>query len=97
MLEFLKKKVLLIEDNAGWHRSQQVCLPEGIHVEFLPAYSPELQPAERLWTLVDEPLVNESFETIEELEELLLKRCNVLAQMKETIKNLTNYHWLSFL
>ncbi|AVQ71366.1 hypothetical protein B5D77_08660 [Microcystis sp. MC19] len=27
------------------------------------AYSPELQPAERLWSLVDAPLVNEHFKT----------------------------------
>jgi hypothetical protein len=43
-----KKKVLLVEDNAGWHRSQKVQIPEGITLEFLPPYSPELQPAERL-------------------------------------------------
>ncbi|WP_346294499.1 hypothetical protein [Sphaerothrix gracilis] len=24
-------------------------VPEGIHLEVLPPYSPELQPAERLW------------------------------------------------
>jgi hypothetical protein len=47
---------LLVEDNAGWHRSKKAKIPDGISVQFLPAYSPELQPAERLWTLVDEPL-----------------------------------------
>lgn len=44
-----KKKVLLVEDNAGWHRSVKAKVPEGIAIEFLPAYSAELQPAERLW------------------------------------------------
>lgn len=88
--------MLLIEDNAGWHRSQKAKIPEGIIVEFLPAYSPELQPAERLWTLVDEPLVNQYFETIEELEEVLVLRCNKLLEMKQEIKNLTDYHWLNF-
>jgi hypothetical protein len=33
-------------------------LPEGLPLVPLPAYSPELQPAERLWPLPDEPLVN---------------------------------------
>ena len=89
------RMVLLVQDNAGWHSSQKVKIPEGIILEFLPAYSPELQPAERLWTLVDEPLVNRYFETIDEIEELLIKRCNVLSNMKEEIKNLTNYHWLN--
>ena len=91
-----------MEDNAGWHRSQKVAVPEGITVEFLPPYSPELyakryplgQPAERLWSLVDEPLVNQSFETIDEIEEILVKRCNVLNNMEKEIKDLTNYHWL---
>ncbi len=69
-------------------------IPEGIKVEFLPAYSPELQPAERLWALIDEPLVNKYFETIEEIEEILVKRCNTVSKMNEEIKNLTNYHWL---
>lgn len=68
----------------------------GITLEFLPAYSPELQPAERLWTLVDEPLVNQHFETIEQIEEQLIKRCNILTTMKEEIKNLTNYHWFNY-
>lgn len=88
--------MLLVEDNAGWHRSKKANLPAGISVEFLPAYSPELQPAERLWTLVDEPLVNQYFETIEELEEVLVLRCNKLGEMKQEIKNLTDYHWLQF-
>ncbi|MDJ0649007.1 MAG: transposase [Xenococcaceae cyanobacterium MO_188.B19] len=69
-------------------------MPEGITIEFLPPYSPELQPAERLWHLVDEPLVNQNFETIEEIEEILIKRCNVLNNMEKEIKDLTNYHWL---
>ena len=87
----------MIEDNAGWHRSQNVKIPSGIKVEFLPPYYPELQPAERLWKLVDEPLVNECFESLDEIEEVLVKRCNVLSSMKEEIKNLTNYHWFSSL
>jgi transposase len=95
------KKVLLVEDNAGWHRSERVEVPEGIIVEFLPPYSPELPPAQRLkphvrlWLLVDEPLVNQNFETIDEIEEILVKHCNILLNLKQEIKDLTNYHWLN--
>lgn len=90
------KIVLLVLDRAGWHRSQKVNLPSGIQTEFLPAYSPELQPAERLWSLVDEAIANENIESIDELEKILSKRCCVLTQMKEEIKNLTNYHWFKY-
>ncbi len=46
-----------------WHLSQKIThnLPLGLHLEFLPPYSPELQPAERIWPIVDEPLANRSF------------------------------------
>ncbi|MDY7024451.1 MAG: hypothetical protein AAFO04_29085 [Cyanobacteria bacterium J06592_8] len=103
--------MLLVQDNAGWHRSHKLKVPTGITIEFLPAYSPELQPAEsappaprfprrkdgasRLWKLVDEPLVNEYFESLDEIEDVLVRRCNTLREMKEEIKNLTFYHWLT--
>lgn len=64
------KKILLVQDRAGWHTSPKVELPTGIVVEFLPPYSPELQPAERLWSLVDECLVNEHFESLNDLEDV---------------------------
>ena len=87
-----KKKVLLVEDNAGWHKSKKATIPEGITIEFLPPYSPELQPAERLWQLVDEPLVNQHFATIDDIEDILAERCCVLSEMKDEIRNLTYYH-----
>ena len=45
---------------------------------------------------MDEPIANENVESIDELEEILSKRCCVLTQMKEEIKNLTNYHWFKY-
>ena len=60
------KHILLAVDGAGWHTSKDLKLPPGLHLTFLPPYSPELQPAERLWSLVDEPIVNQSFETLDD-------------------------------
>ena len=80
---------ILVEDQAGWHRSEKVEVPVGIEREHLPPYSPELQPAERLWLLVDEPLVNEHFKSIEEIEEILIKRCQVLIETSLIFGTLT--------
>jgi len=87
------KQILLVIDGAGWHRSDKVVLPEGIHLELLPPYSPELQPAERLWRIADEPLINRSFDTIDELEDILCERCVTLLSMTDEIRALTHYHW----
>ena len=60
---------------------------------FLPPYSPELQPAERLWPLTNEVVANQTPQSIEELEELLMVRCQRLLQQQDLISGLTCYHW----
>ena len=86
------KRILLVLDQAGWHTSGEVELPEGIHLAFLPSGSPELQPAERLWPLGNEAIANRLFEEISEVEEALLERCLQLLDQAGTIRDLTNYH-----
>jgi transposase len=87
------KRVLLVVDRAGWHTGGEVEVPEGLHLEFLPSGSPELQPAERLWPLTNEALANRLFEEIGEIEEALVERCVQLRDQRESIRSLTNYHW----
>lgn len=87
------KRVLLVLDRAGWHVSSQLTVPEGIELVFLPPYSPELQPAERLWTLTNEALANRLFATLEELEQAQAERCRVLQAHPEIIRPRVNYHW----
>jgi len=41
--------LVLIMDQAGWHKSRAMALPECVTVLLLPPYSPELNPVERLW------------------------------------------------
>ena len=43
------KRILIIMDQAGWHKSKNLILPKNIQIEFLPPYSPELNPVEKLW------------------------------------------------
>src|SRR5689334_18176240 len=49
------RSIVLVLDDAGWHGPAGLATPDGISLAFLPPYSPELQPAERLWPLMDEP------------------------------------------
>ena len=49
--------------------SRPVGVPEHVHLLFLPAYSPGLQPAEHLWPLTNTILANRHFATIEGLED----------------------------
>lgn len=87
-----QKRIILIVDGAGWHKGN-LKIPEGLHLLHLPAYSPELQPAERLWPLLREALANKDIDTLDDLEELLVKRCRYLIQNTDIIKSNTLFHW----
>jgi transposase len=87
------KHIILVIDQAGWHTSEQVKVPEGLHLEFMPSHSPELQPAERMWTLTNEAIANRCFDTLDELEEALFDRCRVLLKQPSFIRAITRYHW----
>ncbi len=89
-----RKRILLVLDRAGWHTAKkELRVPEGIHLEFLPSHSPELQPSERLWPLSDEAVANRHFEGIEDLEEALVRRCVALGDQPEVIRSYIRYHW----
>lgn len=88
-----RKRILLVLDQAGWHTAKKLRIPEGIHLEFLPSHSPELQPAERLWPLSDEGVANRHFDQIDDLEETLVERCRALCEQPEILRSYLHYHW----
>jgi transposase len=87
------KIVVLVLDNAGWHASPGLAVPEGIVLEFLPAYTPELRPAEHLWPLADEAVANRSFASLTALDEALAERCRTLSAQPDRIKAQTHFSW----
>jgi len=89
----LSRIVLLVLDNAGWHGPANLKIPDGIRLIYLPPYTPELQPAETLWALVDEPIVNQHIATIAELDEKIAAQCIALAEQREQIQSRTGFHW----
>ena len=83
--------VVLGLDKAGWHTAPNLVVPDGIRLVYLPRYSPELQPAEHLWPVLDEPLANRYFDTRADLERADTDRCLVLDS--DQLKPGTNFHW----
>ena len=85
------RNIVLVLDNAGFHGPQDLVVPDGITLVFLPPYTPELQPAERLWTLLDEPVVNRYFDTLNALDAVLAERCRQL--LPDAIKSRAHFAW----
>jgi transposase len=84
---------VLVLDNAGWHVANALKVPENITLLPLPAYSPELNPAERLWLwLRSHQLSNRIYE---DYDELLRETDRAwLALDAETIKSICAFPWI---
>jgi transposase len=60
--------VVLVLDQAGWHRSKGLQVPANITLLHLPPYSPELNPVERLWAfLKSHYLSNRAYDNYDDL------------------------------
>lgn len=60
-------KVVVI-DNAGFHSTKNINIPDNIRLIRIPPYSPELNPCEKVWQYLKERFKNRTFENINELK-----------------------------
>ena len=71
-----------------------LAVPDGIELVYLPPYTPELQPAERIWPLLRESVANRVFKTLDALEEVLVRRCRWLLQNWEVVQQHVGFEWI---
>jgi len=84
----------LITDGAASHRSARLEINERLRIEHLPPYSPELNPVERLFKELRRELKNRVFESIETVEEAVIKAVEPYLLDGSRVKKLTFYGWL---
>jgi transposase len=59
---------LLVLDNGRFHRAKSLEIPENVVLLFLPPYSPELNPIERLWQDIKAKLFSQTYKTFEDMQ-----------------------------
>lgn len=86
--------VRLITDGAAAHRSTRLRMDERLTIEHLPPYSPELNPVERLFKELRAVLKNRVFESLQAVEEAVIKAIEPFLKDGSRVKKLTFYGWL---
>lgn len=84
---------ILTMDQAGWHTEKGLKIPENIIILHQPAYSPECNPTERLWTWIKERLANKIFESKDDLINEIINILNNLDKYKHLLKSWVCYSW----
>ena len=81
--------IVMQVDQASWHHSKTLIVPENIRLLAQPAYSPEVNPVEHLWEeLREKYLHNKVFASLDPLIELLCKGLNELAAAPEQLRSM---------
>jgi hypothetical protein len=86
---------LMVLDRAGWHLAGKLNIPPNVTLLNLPAYSPELNPAEMLWWQVrDKKLSNRSYENITVLEQAVSEAWLWLIENPDSLRSLCFFPWI---
>ena len=83
---------IVILDNASFHKTSDLIIPENVGLLFLPPYAPELNPIERLWQVVKQDIAFQLHETISSLKDDVagvLKKLNAAK-----VASITGYPYL---
>ncbi len=89
-----KTFVRLITDGAAAHRSTRLKIDEELTIEHLPPYSPGLNPVERLFKELRRELKNRVFESLQAVEEAVIKAIEPFLEDGSRVRKLTFYGWL---
>ncbi|MFL0092012.1 transposase [Tenacibaculum maritimum] len=76
----LQNSKIIIIDNAAFHSTKDVKLPNNIILLPIPAYSPELNPAEKVWQYLKDKIAMKIYDTLDILESKIEKIIKNMSQ-----------------
>jgi transposase len=85
---------VLVMDQAGWHTTGKLDLPENISIVVLPAKSPELNPQENIWQFMrDNWLSNRVFASYDDIVDHCCYAWNTLVDQPWRIMSIGRRQW----
>jgi putative transposase len=87
---------MVLMDGAGWHIGDDLVVPKNLTPVFLPAYSPELNPVERVWLHIRDTWIGHRvFADLKEVIDVCCEVWNRLLAAPGTIRSLCSYPWIT--
>ena len=92
---YSQKKIITVLDGAGWRKNQAMVLTTNLKLQFLPPYSPELNPVEHLWDeLREKNFHNRAFETIDAVDDTVVAALRTLELDQARVLNICQWDWI---
>ena len=89
------RHILMFVDQASFHTTENLVVPDNMELFPLLAHSPELNPVEVLWNYIrSHYFKNEWFEKIMDVSDRLLQAFCDLSHLPDVIKSLAGWRWI---
>jgi transposase len=89
------RRIVMVLDGAGWHKSTQLRPPGNIRLLSLPPYAPELNPVEHVWDeLREKRFHNHVFDSLDALENHLALALRDFEQEPSRIQSIVAWEWI---
>ena len=62
---------IMVLDNGAFHKAKSLKIPSNIYLFFLPQYSPELNPAEKMWAILKRNFTNQLSKDLDQVGEFV--------------------------
>ena len=90
------KHAAVIIDNAGWHKSHELEIPENITLIPLPPYSPELNAVEQVWEwLRNHRFANQCYDNYQQIVDKACIAWNAFSKNIELVKSIMHRDWVN--
>jgi transposase len=91
---FKDYRLIIVTDQASWHKSKNLKQFDNIRFLHLPPGSPELNPAEHLWDHAREKyFANRSFESLDDIKDQLIAAFKEMYHDTDLIQSLVCFPW----
>ncbi len=85
---------VILMDQAGWHTTSALEIPQNLSLMFLPPKSPELNPTENIWQYLRQTwLANRTFDTYDAILDAGCEAWNNLVARPQTITSIASRNW----
>ena len=89
--------IMLFMDSAPCHRAgnDSLIIPKNIHLVFQPPYSPEVNPAECVWSALREKFFsNRVFKDMDAVIQQLVMSLQWIESEEKSVQSLTRFSWM---
>ena len=85
-------KIILL-DNGAFHKSINLIIPINIALLFIPPYSPELNPSEKIWWRMKRAFSGKLNKSLDDVSDFIVKEVNLLTN--QIVKSTCNFEYIS--